>query len=110
LSAAAIAAADNQTRMLNQRLQLEFFNSWWWMVCRPKHVEQLRNIGIIKSTTRLRLAGSFYEFYITMHGSINIKPKHVASPSLHDLNTVTLQKSGAGSGCGTFKSIFVRKD
>jgi len=32
-------------------------------VCRPKHVEQLRNSGIINSTTRLHLVGSFYEFY-----------------------------------------------
>jgi hypothetical protein len=38
-----------------------------------KHVEQLRNIGIINSTTRLHLVGSFYEFYMTMHGSMNIK-------------------------------------
>jgi hypothetical protein len=29
-------------------------------VCRPKHVEQLRNIGIINSTTRSHLVGSFY--------------------------------------------------
>jgi len=33
----------------------------------------LRNIGIINSTTRLHLVGSFYEFYITMYGSMNIK-------------------------------------
>jgi len=32
-------------------------------VYRPKHVEQLRNIGIINSTTRLHLVGSFYENY-----------------------------------------------
>jgi len=32
-------------------------------VHRPKHVEQLRNIGIINSTTRLHLVRSFYEFY-----------------------------------------------
>jgi len=38
-----------------------------------KHVEQLRNIGIINSTTRLHLVGSFYEFYMTMHGSMIIK-------------------------------------
>jgi hypothetical protein len=31
-------------------------------VCRPKQVEQLRNTGIINSSTRLRLVGSFYEF------------------------------------------------
>ena len=42
-------------------------------MCRPKHVEQLRNTGIINSTTRLHLAGSSYEIYITMHGSMNIK-------------------------------------
>jgi hypothetical protein len=33
-------------------------------VCRPKHVEQLRNIGIINSTTLLHLVGSFCEFYV----------------------------------------------
>jgi len=39
-------------------------------VCRPKHVQQLRNTGIINSTTRLYLVGSFYEIYITIHGSM----------------------------------------
>jgi hypothetical protein len=42
-------------------------------VCRPKHVEQLRNDGIINSTTQLHLVCSFYEIYIAMHGSMNIK-------------------------------------
>jgi len=42
-------------------------------VCRPKHVEQLSNTGIINSTTRLHLVGSFYEIYIMMHGSLNIR-------------------------------------
>jgi hypothetical protein len=32
-------------------------------VCHPKHVEQLRNIGIINSTTQLHLVGSFYEMH-----------------------------------------------
>jgi hypothetical protein len=32
-------------------------------VCRPKHVGQLRNIGIINSTIRLHLVGSFCENY-----------------------------------------------
>jgi len=32
-------------------------------VCRPKHVEQLRNTGIINSTTQLHLVGSFYELF-----------------------------------------------
>jgi hypothetical protein len=57
----------------NQRLQLQFLSSWWWTVCLPKHVEQLRNIVIINPTTRSNLVGSFYVFYITMHGSMNIK-------------------------------------
>jgi len=47
-----------------------FFSSWWWAVCRPKHVEQLRNNVIINSTTRLHLVGSFCEIYITIHGSM----------------------------------------
>jgi hypothetical protein len=42
-------------------------------MCRPKHVEPLRNIGIINSTTWLHLVGFFYEIYITMHGSMNTK-------------------------------------
>jgi hypothetical protein len=52
---------------------LQFLSSWWWTVCRPKLVEELRNTGIINSTTRLHLVGSFYEIYIMMHGSMNIK-------------------------------------
>jgi hypothetical protein len=47
--------------------------SRWWAVYCPKYVEQLRNIGIINSTARLHLVGYFYEIYITMQGSINIK-------------------------------------
>ena len=33
-------------------------------MCRPKHVEQLRNIGIINYTTWLHLVGSFYEIFV----------------------------------------------
>ena len=40
-------------------------------MCRSKHVEQLRNTGIINSTTRSHLVGYFYEIYIMMHGSVN---------------------------------------
>ena len=42
-------------------------------MCRSKHVEQLRNTGIINSTTLLHLFGYFYKIYIMMHGSMNIK-------------------------------------
>jgi hypothetical protein len=42
-------------------------------VCRPKHVEQLRNIGIINPTTRSHFVGSFYEIYVRMDGSMNIR-------------------------------------
>jgi hypothetical protein len=34
-------------------------------VCRPEHVEQLRNTGIINYTTQLHLVGSLYEIQIT---------------------------------------------
>jgi hypothetical protein len=68
-----IAETGNHERMQNQRLQLLFLGSFLWAVCRPKHDEQLRNTGIINSTTWLRLVGSFYEIYITIHGSMNIK-------------------------------------
>ena len=39
-------------------------------MCRPKHVEQLRNIEIINSTTRLHLVGSFHKFY--KNQSVNV--------------------------------------
>jgi len=41
-------------------------------MCRSKRVEQLRNIGIINSTTRSHLVGYFYTIYIMMQGSMNI--------------------------------------
>ena len=53
-------------------------------MCRPKHVEELRSSGIINSTTRSHLVGSFYEIFITMHGSMNIK------------NTAELTRSAPG--------------
>jgi hypothetical protein len=45
-------------------------------MCRPKYVEHLRNIRIINYTTALQLVGSFFEIYIAMHGSMNIKDKN----------------------------------
>jgi hypothetical protein len=36
------------------------WSSWWWTVCRPKHVEPSINFGIIHSITRLHLIGYFY--------------------------------------------------
>jgi len=60
-------------------------------VRRPKHVEQLRNIGIINSTTWSHLVGSFSEIYITMNGSMNVKnrKKHLLEGSKYN-NTVIL--------------------
>jgi len=55
-------------------------------VCRPKHVEQLRNTGIINSTTQSHLVDSFYEIYITMHGSMNIKLEEQTD----ELNIITV--------------------
>jgi hypothetical protein len=42
---------------VNQRLKRQ--SSWWWAVCRLKHVEPLINGGIINSITRLHLVGYF---------------------------------------------------
>jgi len=42
-------------------------------VCRSKHVEQLRNTGIINSTTRSHLVGYFYKICIMMQGSMNTR-------------------------------------
>ena len=44
-------------------MQLQFLSSWWSAVCRSKHVERLRNTGIINSTTRSHLVGYFYTRY-----------------------------------------------
>jgi len=46
------------------RLKLQFLGSWWWAVCRSKHVEQLSNNGIINSTTRSHLVGYFYKTFV----------------------------------------------
>jgi hypothetical protein len=38
------------------------WSSWWWAVCRSKHVELSVKFGIIHSITRLHLVGYFYWF------------------------------------------------
>ena len=52
-------------------------------MCRSKHVQQLRNIGIINSTTRSHLVGYFYTICITMHGSMNIKYSSCRQPQTY---------------------------
>jgi hypothetical protein len=47
------------------------WSSWWWAVCRSKHVEPLVNFGIINSITKLHLVGISTESF-TMYGSMNI--------------------------------------
>jgi len=47
-------------------------------VCRLKHVEELRNIGIINSTTQLHLVGFFYGFESIGVSKYTVK-KRVAS-------------------------------
>ena len=44
-------------------------------MCRSKHVEQLRNTGIINSTIRLHLVGYFYKIYfrVLLYGSLQLK-------------------------------------
>ena len=38
--------------------------SWWWAVCRSKHIEPSINFVIINSITRLHLVGNFYCFIL----------------------------------------------
>ena len=33
------------------------YSSWWWAVCRSKHVEPLKNLGMINSIKNLHLVG-----------------------------------------------------
>jgi hypothetical protein len=40
------------------------WSSWWWAVCRSKHVEPSINFGIIISITRLHLVGYFCWFIL----------------------------------------------
>jgi hypothetical protein len=40
------------------------WSSWWWAVCRSKHVEPSVNFGIINSITRLHLVGYFCWFIL----------------------------------------------
>ena len=40
------------------------WSSWWWVVCRSKHVEPSLNFGIINSITRLHRVGYFYWFIL----------------------------------------------
>jgi hypothetical protein len=42
-------------------------------VCRSKHVEQLRNIGIMISITRSHLVGYCYKIYDVTSGGILLK-------------------------------------
>jgi len=41
------------------------YSSWWWAVCRSKHVESSINVGIKNSITRLHLIGYSYWFILT---------------------------------------------
>ena len=46
--------------------------SWWWAVCRPKHVEL--HINMVKFDTLLHLVGFFFMNCTMMYGSMNVKP------------------------------------
>jgi hypothetical protein len=61
------------TRVRKPEAAITVWSTWWWEVCRSKHVELLVNFAIINSITRLHLIGYFYWFTTTMHGSMNMK-------------------------------------
>ena len=48
-------------------------------MCRSKHVEQLRNTGIINSTTQSHLVGYFYTIYHSTHFNMAFIGKYFSS-------------------------------
>ena len=52
------AASGLHTHVVTGRSQVK--SSWWWAVCRSKHLELSMNGGIINSVTRLHLVGYCY--------------------------------------------------
>jgi hypothetical protein len=79
-SSKTVIAASGFTYVCGCRpLQLQFLSSWWWAVCRSKHVEHLINIGIINYNAWLHLVGYFCMIYTLMHGSTNIKGTFLSS-------------------------------
>ena len=78
-------------------------------MCRSKHVQQLRNIGIINYTTRSHLVGYFYKIYIMMYGSMNIKflcSVVVECSNVLEEGTVSIcrvNESGSGGRCSANK-------
>jgi len=75
-------------------------------VCRSKHVEQLRNIGIINSTTRSHLVGYFYTIWLETNpsGSSDI----VKSPS--SFTNLVTSRSLSPYSPDTNTRINLRKD
>ena len=51
------------------------WSSWWWAVCRSKHVEPSINFGIIISVTRLHIVGCFYWFIRREVTSVKMKER-----------------------------------
>ena len=58
------------------------WSSWWWAVCRSKHVEPSINFEIINYITRLHLVGYFYWFTLrcTDPWILNLKPRKSVTP------------------------------
>jgi len=66
------AAVMAEWELSSHSAMTQFLSSWWWAVCHSKHIEQLRNTGIINSITRLHLVGYFYTIKIIYCLSCNI--------------------------------------
>ena len=80
-------------------------------MCRPKHVELLRNTGIINSTTQSHLFGSFDEIYVNQVSELY---KFVTHPMIYasfvfvnsksnfsrPVSDIKLLKHRAGGGWG----------
>ena len=88
-----------QTYVKTEAANYSFLSSWWWAACRPKHVEQLRNIGIINSTTRSRLVGYFYKMCVCVYfGKFNCpcrRNKYIMEMEVQLRSFLTLSQFGA---------------
>jgi hypothetical protein len=78
------------------------WSSWWWAVCRSKHVEPSINFGIINSNARLHLVGYFYWLnFCTQHNTRPCSLKFVCIGNYDDNPFIV--------NCKHFHSVIVKQ-
>jgi len=77
---------------VNQRCKYSW-SSWWWGVCRSKHVEPSMNGGIINSIARLHLVGYFYWVILRCTDPWILNLKEFTNCTLHSTKEKSKWKS-----------------